>query len=68
MDVLLVDLALALVLALVGRWGRENADGLVPHAFPEKDRARKIRALRRGGGFCYVLACAFVVSGVVAVV
>ncbi|KRF17062.1 hypothetical protein ASG90_06950 [Nocardioides sp. Soil797] len=66
MDVLLVNLALALVLGGIGWWGRGNADRLVSESLPSADRGRKVRALRRGGGFCYLLALAFVISGLVA--
>ncbi|NKQ54248.1 hypothetical protein HFP15_15270 [Amycolatopsis sp. K13G38] len=57
--VYLAGLAIAAVVFWsVGRWGRRNADDLVPAARSAAARERKLRSLRRGAALCHVLAAA----------
>lgn len=61
-------LALAVALVLLGRWGRGNADRLVPAGLGAEERARRVRVLRRGAAASYVVAAVFVAFAIAAVV
>jgi ABC-type Fe3+ transport system permease subunit len=60
-----VQLALALALYLVGRWGMGQAARLVPPSMPEPERGRRTRMYRRGAIAC--LLAAAVLAGTVLV-
>lgn len=68
MFVLLLHLLLAAVLVLLGRWGRRHAHNLVWPGLPQGDRARRVAAVRRGGGLCYLVAAALTLVGMAGVV
>lgn len=55
LQVLLVA-GLAAVLTLLARYGWQNADTLVPHELDSAQRARRLRAVRRGAAASLVVA------------
>lgn len=61
-------LALAMGVALIGRWGRTSAGHLVPGHLATEDRARRTSTLRRGALACYAAAAVLVGAAVLAVV
>lgn len=56
LQVLLVA-GLAGALALLARYGWQNADTLVPHGLDSAQAARRTRVVRRGAVTCLVVAC-----------
>lgn len=56
----LLPLILAILLYLLGIWGRVNAESLAPPSLPDEARRQRVRVLRRGAVTCQVLAFIFV--------
>lgn len=52
----LIPLVLAIVLYVLGLWGRINAGDLPPLALPEEEREHRSRVLRRGAVTCQFVA------------
>ena len=61
------QMALALGLMLVGRWGRRRAAALVPTSVCSTDRDRRIVAMRRGAIACEVLGVLFAFASIPAI-
>jgi hypothetical protein len=54
----------AVVLVLLGRWGRRNTAQLIPLALAPDDRVRQERVLRRGTLTCYFVAGLFLFAAI----
>lgn len=54
----------AVLLVLLGGWGRRNAARLVPEAISPEDRVRQERVLRRGSVACFGAAALLVFAAV----
>jgi hypothetical protein len=61
-------LLLAVVLAVLARWGRGHAHLLVPGHLDVSDRDRRASTLRRGALACYGATLVLVCTAVLAVV
>ncbi|MCQ4079214.1 hypothetical protein NGB36_00925 [Streptomyces sp. RB6PN25] len=61
------QMALALGLMLVGRWGRRRAAALVPASLSGTDRDRRIVAMRRGALACKALGVLFAFASIPAI-
>ena len=66
METFIFLMPLAVLLAVMGKWGRANAPLLVSDAFVGKDREHKAEVIRRGAFSCYVVAGMVAVVAVVA--
>lgn len=60
----LTCVAVAAVLAPLGRWGYRNAADLLPDALPDEERDRRGRVLRRGAVVAQAVAVLFLLAGV----
>ena len=56
-------LMLAAMLALIGRWGRRNAETLAPRGMPERERRHRAESLRRGGLACHIASFMLATAG-----
>lgn len=54
----------AAVLVLLGRWGKRNANTLVPSAFSDEGRRQRAQSIRRNGTACQVFACLLLLTSV----
>jgi hypothetical protein len=59
---LVLQLALAAALFVLGRWGRLHGESLVPRSLPGEHRTSRLNGLRRGGLACQVLGVAFALA------
>jgi hypothetical protein len=55
---------IAVVLGVLGLWGRANADALATQALPSEEREHRENVLRRGATTCLVVAVLFTAGGV----
>lgn len=56
METFILFMPLAVLLVVMGKWGRANAPLLVTGGLAAKDREHKVDVLRRGALSCYVVA------------
>jgi hypothetical protein len=56
METFIFLMPLAVLLAVMGKWGRANAPLLVPSGYAAKDREHRVAVLRRGALSCHVVA------------
>jgi len=63
----LTCVAVAMVLAPLGRWGYRNAAALAPAALPEQERVRRHQVLRRGAVVAQAVAVLFLLAAVLRV-
>ena len=61
----LVIAAVGLAMLLLGRWGRQHAESLVPDVVPEPRRSKELRTIRRGVKSCIVVGAFLSLNGVV---
>lgn len=56
-------LTFAAMLALIGWWGRRNAETLAPQHMPEQERRRRVGVMRRGGLSCQAASVLLATAG-----
>jgi hypothetical protein len=60
--------ALGIALFALGRWGRGNAESLVPAAMPANRQGKELRTIGRGALWCAVFGAFCAVNGAVLIV
>lgn len=56
-------LMLAAMLALIGQWGRRNAETLASRGMPERERQHRTAVMRRGGLACQIASFLLAAAG-----